>query len=72
MILFKFLLLVGSLKGQEIIDREAMRTKLLDAQNVMGFDQVEFDRLWDIAMSYGRFSFYFQTDQKIFYRGVAH
>ena len=67
MILFKFLLLVGSLKGQEIIDREALRTKLLDAQNVMGFDQVEFDRLWDIAMSYGSFfCFIFRPTKKIF------
>ena len=48
-----FILIIGVLKCQSTIDRETLRTKLLDAQNLMQFDQVEFDRLWDFAMSYG-------------------
>ena len=50
---FIFIFIIGVLKCQSTINREALRTKLLDAQNLMQFDQVEFDRLWDFAMSYG-------------------
>ena len=48
-----FISIIGVLKCQSTTDRDVLRTKLLDAQNLMQFDQVEFDRLWSLAMSYG-------------------
>ena len=48
---------VSVLKGEFIANREALRAKLLDAQNVMRFDQVEFDRLWNLAISNGKLPF---------------
>ena len=51
--LYFLILIVGVLECQPTINREALRTKLLDAQNVMRFDQVEFDRLWNLGMSNG-------------------
>ena len=47
------ILIVGVLECQATSNREVLRTKLLDAQNVMRFDQVEFDRLWNLGMSIG-------------------
>lgn len=47
------ILIVGVLKSQATSNREALRKKLLDAQNVMRFDQVEFDRLWNLGISNG-------------------
>ena len=48
-----FILIVGILKCEPTINRGALRTKLLDAQNFMQFDQAEFDRLWNLGMSNG-------------------
>ena len=41
------------LKCEPTSNRGALRTKLLDAQNFMQFDQAEFDRLWNLGMSMG-------------------
>lgn len=38
----------------KVATRESLRVKLQDAQKLMGFDQVEFDRLWNLTMSYGK------------------
>ena len=47
------ILIVGVLQSQSVTNREALREKLLDAQNLMQFDQDEFDRLWNLGMSNG-------------------
>ena len=49
-----FIFVFSVLKCQPTTNQEALRTKLFDAQNVMQFNQTEFDRLWDLAMSYGK------------------
>ena len=51
---FVFIFVISVLKCQPTTNREALRTKLLDAQNLMQFNQTEFDRLWDLVMSYGK------------------
>ena len=51
---FIFIFVISVLKCQPTTNREALRTKLLDAQNLMQFNQTEFDRLWNLAMSYGK------------------
>ena len=50
-VIFLFLSLLGS---SPINNQESLRVKLLDAQKLMGFDQVEFDRLWNLRLSHGR------------------
>ena len=57
--IFVFLLVFGLLQCQANINREALRAKLLDAQNAMQFDQLEFDRLWNLGMSNGEFAVFF-------------
>ena len=57
MIISILILVVTVLESRFIDNREALRAKLLDAQNVMRFDQTEFDRLWNLAMSNGNSSF---------------
>ena len=47
-------LTLGLLNCSPINNPESLRVKLQDAQKLMGFDQVEFDRLWNLAMSYGK------------------
>ena len=64
--LYFFILIVGVLKCQPTINREDLRTKLLDAQNVMRFDQVEFDRLWNLGMSNGNFQ-YFDPSENLYF-----
>ena len=51
--IFILILIVGVLQSQSVTNREALREKLLDAQNLMQFDQDEFDRLWNLGMSNG-------------------
>ena len=53
--IFVLILVLGPLQCQPTLNREALRTKLLDAQNVMQFDQIEFDRLWNLGMSQRKF-----------------
>ena len=50
-----FISIIGVLQCVPTTNREALRTKLLDAQNVMKFDQTEFDRLWNLGMTNGNF-----------------
>lgn len=51
--LFIFIFGISVLKCQPTTNREALRIKLLDAQNLMQFNQTEFDRLWNLGMSNG-------------------
>lgn len=52
--IFVIFLTLGLLDCSPINNPESLRVKLQDAQKLMGFDQVEFDRLWNLAMSYGK------------------
>ena len=52
---FIFISIVGVLQCVPTTNREALRAKLLDAQNVMQFDQTEFYRLWNLGMTNGNF-----------------
>ena len=52
---FIFISIIAVLQCVPTTNREALRAKLLDAQNVMQFDQTEFDRLWNLGMTNGNF-----------------
>ena len=51
--IFVIFLTLGLLDCKSFPNEESLRVKLEEAQKQMGFDQVEFDRLWNLAMSYG-------------------
>ena len=52
--IFVIFLNLGFLHCSPINNQDSLRIKLQDAQKIMGFDQVEFDRLWNLATSYGK------------------
>ena len=52
---FIFISMIGVLQCVPTTNREALRTKLLNVQNFMQFDQTEFNRLWNLGMSNGSF-----------------
>ena len=52
--IFVIFLTLGLLDCKSFPNEESLRVKLEEAQKQMGFDQVEFDRLWNLAISYGK------------------